>query len=303
MFLDMSRPIEDILECDTTTFDVSTAFESISRIVHLVWPTSDVVHAQKEILKQICVQPSTIVSLVYVKDRLLVMKECLYIEQHARSIISEVYMNAMFTLDRSMIGDAVPSCEYVQLTPHAVYLYFEYIPLEHMTLFPAVSLQRSTRILHSLAQILARLERYGIAHQDIKVTNIGYRSDGRVVLLDFDSAVLRRRTKESNMLVCTVTTRAPEIGVGVYDVFIAQVWSLGILWCEMLACENMFCEAQWDTIQEHARAFSVEMQEGKTRRSRVLKQRLGSMYTVVLGMIIINPVDRMTLSQVLECIK
>lgn len=93
-------------------------------------------------------------------------------------------------------------------------------------------------------------------HRDIKAENIGLtaplRHDGRVKLLDFDTAVaipLRGRLTE---VVGTAENMAPEVFEGSYDER-ADCWSVGILTHELLFGYRPFNDASLDGVEEMIR--------------------------------------------------
>lgn len=82
-----------------------------------------------------------------------------------------------------------------------------------------------------------KLHSNNLIHGDIKSTNILFNNDLDVVLIDF-GGIKHINNKKYNK-TCTLTTRAPEELI--YEVnsgFVSDIWSLGLVFCEILFRKN-----------------------------------------------------------------
>ena len=273
----------------------------LREICEYIWPSAINIYDNISILKVICVQQHSVVKLVSVQNRFLIMKECIskkaeVIEEH---VCLEIIIHAYFSL-LSHLPTSIPICEGICLRKHATYIFTEYIPLYHHTVFEIISIEHIIYITFSIAKILLELERiHGIAHRDIKITNIAYRPSGEVVLLDFDNASFRTDGRSDEDAVCTVTTRAPEIfaPTQTYCMFKAQVWSLGILMCEMILKANIFNSTQWNNMPYHIEEFVTELNHINSVRTKYIKTFLArtEIYECLLKMLTLDPSHRISM--------
>jgi serine/threonine protein kinase/soluble lytic murein transglycosylase-like protein len=102
-----------------------------------------------------------------------------------------------------------------------------------------------------VASALAAAHAAGIVHRDIKPENIMRRSDGIVKILDFgiaklleqvpaESSAITRAETETGVLLGTVGYMSPEQARGLAVDERTDIWSLGVVLYEMLACRVPF---------------------------------------------------------------
>lgn len=98
-------------------------------------------------------------------------------------------------------------------------------------------------ILRQILDGLRYLHEKGIAHRDIKPTNILINAEGRIRIADFGLA--KRLTKLSTLKVVTLWYRAPELLLGQrnYSTKI-DVWSVGCLAAELILRKPLFAGEQ-----------------------------------------------------------
>jgi hypothetical protein len=267
--------------------------QTLQQICDSTWPCSKDIHVSKTIISSLSISKHSVVTIVCVKDKLFVMKECLYEKEHdmPEHVMVEILMLAYLA---THLHVGIAACMGVYIQSKTTCIYSEYIPLNHYTLFNnrVVYAPIHMSTIYKLTKILSILEEHGIAHRDVKIANLAYRASGDVVLLDFDSAACRLGGRTTERDICTITTRAPEI----YDVttdyciFRAQVWSLGIIWCEMILLQNMFESSHTP------KDFVEELIACQTPRMHLLQQRMTqSSRAILLEMLQLDPLHRICL--------
>jgi len=105
-----------------------------------------------------------------------------------------------------------------------------------------VSVRRAIDIVLQAAEALVAAHRKEILHRDIKSTNIMVTLDGRVKLMDFGLAYLGERSQltRTGTLMGTLAYTSPEQIAGrPYDIR-SEIWSLGVIFHELLAGQLPF---------------------------------------------------------------
>jgi serine/threonine protein kinase len=85
-----------------------------------------------------------------------------------------------------------------------------------------------------LCSAVAYLHEHGIAHRDLKLENVVIDKAGHARLIDFGLAKVCTVTHYSVTKIGSVSYGAPEMWVDQYDVYKADVWSLGIILLAMV---------------------------------------------------------------------
>ena len=114
------------------------------------------------------------------------------------------------------------------------------------------------RYMRQIADALGELHRVGITHRDLKPTNVMFRDDGGLALIDFGlakQAQLRAEITGTGEIFGTPYYMSPEQGHGDQVDHRADIYSLGVIFYEMLAGVKPFdAETPMAMIIRHRRA-------------------------------------------------
>jgi len=124
-------------------------------------------------------------------------------------------------------------------------LFLEYLPFpslfDHIQNFGRVSNEVGFKILSQIVDAFKLMHYLGFSHNDFKPENTSYNPSTRnVKIFDFG---LSQRTKASVEFTGSPLYMAPEIHLRTpYDPFLADVWSIGICFFEILTGDTPFCD-------------------------------------------------------------
>jgi len=119
-----------------------------------------------------------------------------------------------------------------------------------------IPIQQAINYAHQLADGLSSAHKRGIVHRDIKPANIIITKDGRVIILDFGLAKMAEQTQQLSMkgvAVGTVAYMSPEQTRGDKVSTQTDVWSLGVVFYEMITGHRPFAGATNTVIIESIR--------------------------------------------------
>jgi serine/threonine protein kinase len=124
-------------------------------------------------------------------------------------------------------------------------------------------------IMRAIAGALSELHRLGILHRDLKPTNVMFRDDGSLALIDFGLAKevqLRAEITSTGEIFGTPYYMSPEQGhAGDVDAR-GDIYSLGIIFFEMLAGEKPFRgRTAMSVIIQHQKGMVPRLPEGLSR--------------------------------------
>lgn len=112
------------------------------------------------------------------------------------------------------------------------------------------------QLARDAAAALGHAHRSGVVHRDVKPANLMLRADGRVVVVDFGLAVRGSDDPltRAGQFVGSPLYAAPEhlTGSAGFAAPTLDVWSLGVVLCELLTCAHPFRSASGFAAQRHA---------------------------------------------------
>lgn len=119
------------------------------------------------------------------------------------------------------------------------------------------------RLMREIATALGVLHVAGILHRDLKPTNVLFRDDGSLALIDFGlakQAALQWEVTGAGSIFCTPYYMSPEQGHGEVVDARGDIYSLGIIFYEMLTGEKPFDgETAMSVIVKHRQAAIPEL--------------------------------------------
>ena len=105
-----------------------------------------------------------------------------------------------------------------------------------------LTVEETIDIINQIAQGLEKAHKKGIVHRDIKPANIIVTDDGVVKIVDFGLAKLTGQTKltKTGSTLGTVAYMSPEQAQGKDIDYRTDIWSLGVIFFELLTGDNPF---------------------------------------------------------------
>jgi serine/threonine protein kinase len=195
----------------------------------------------------------------------------------------------------------------MQINDSLTHFFTEFIPLEFKDLFsrklPATFIKQ--RILELLTAIYFLHIDLKLAHRDIKPENIRFRSNGTLVLLDYDTACVREESTWSTRPVTSQHTRAPELdhteNKERYNGYAVDIFSAGCVMLIMcLECKLPFHNPPPKT-PFHQRHMDILTLFTKHVIQNKIKNCIGDLaWDLMLKMLAFNPVDRPDIRTCLE---
>ena len=158
----------------------------------------------------------------------------------ARRFLQEA--RAASALDHANICTIYETGETDQGQLYLVMAYYEGETLAARIARGRLPIEQATSIACHIASGLDRAHQYGIVHRDITPPNLFITRFGEVKILDFGLAKLRGEAAvtEQGMLLGTVPYMSPEQASGAPVNYRTDIWSLGVVWFEMLTGRRPF---------------------------------------------------------------
>lgn len=195
-----------------------------------------------------------------------------------------------------------PSIVFHSITQDMVQIGMEYIPLsmKQMVRFGNRNLTFGRRLAVQLLESVKSLHELRMAHRDIKPDNIRFRSNGDLVLIDYDSCVRLDKNIQKTRRVCTAAYRDPFLfrehaDLDTYDYRSLDAYSVGaVILFIFNGGRNAFTGSSEEEIGRSMIAYST----GKTFESLCVRAKLPKQDIRVLrGLLAMEPDDRMIITE------
>lgn len=187
------------------------------------------------------------VVLSHQNGRLLAVKQQLF--HKGPWEVSSHIIHECRALERVKYKDWAPAILYQHVSRDMLQIGMEYIPLsmKQIVRFSNKNIDFIRNIMHQLIHAVFELHLMGFAHRDIKPDNIRFRSNGSLVLIDYDSCELSVGTHVyKTPHVCTSLYRdpylfSPNIKMDDYEYTSLDAFSCGVVFLYMLlGCRHAF---------------------------------------------------------------
>lgn len=180
-------------------------------------------------------------------ETLVVVKKTIHHDGSYIVPLNIMYELTTFLKIKNENSNHLPKLLNVNVTEYCTDIVSVFIPIGFRLLFclyqsPAEFIDLKIK---ELIKTVDLLHSKGIAHRDIKSSNIRFTSNSSLVLLDFDSTAPCKI--RSTLPMCTLNNRAPELirlqyecKTNNYDAFACDWWSVGCVLAEMFLQTNLF---------------------------------------------------------------
>lgn len=187
------------------------------------------------------------VLLSHHNGRLLAVKQQLF--HKGPWEVSSHIIHECRALDRVKYKEWAPNILYQHVSRDMLQIGMEYVPLsmKQVVRFAGRNVDFIRNIMHQLIRTIFELHLMGFAHRDIKPDNIRFRSDGSLVLIDYDSCELSiGKHVYKTPHVCTSLYRdpylfTPDVNMDDYNYTSLDAFSCGCVYLYMLVgCRHVF---------------------------------------------------------------
>ncbi|KAG7700129.1 hypothetical protein KL930_000816 [Ogataea haglerorum] len=167
------------------------------------------------------------------------------------------------------------------------YYVMEYLPGELCVSRKALNVDSQLCLFKQLALAVLYLQEQNVSHRDLKLANCRLTSEGILKLIDFGSSI---HGNEGVGVAGSKGMVAPEVLRDLrYDSFKSDVWSLGVVFLELLGRRTKWKEAVW-----YDKAFELY---SKSQSIDDVSDNLAEFQHIVLPMLEIDPLQRITMSE------
>jgi serine/threonine protein kinase len=228
--------------------------------------------------------------------------------------ISSHMIHEMITLQRIQGSKWSPRIHFQKVFDNMIQIGMEYIPISfrQMVKFSIPkNMVHCRRIMVQLLRTVSELHTtYKVAHRDIKPDNIRFRSDGSLVLIDYDSCLNVTSNYRFTNRVCTSNYRDPflfqhgsdkEYGNGNYNYFHLDAFSCGCVFLFiLLGGKHAFGNGD-DDEDIHSRMITYLDNSSLGGLPPLVASRLlESDRKVLRGLLDTNPSTRMTIGKAID---
>ncbi|CAI2380583.1 unnamed protein product [Moneuplotes crassus] len=165
-------------------------------------------------------------------------------------------------LNKEISRDFLIQCYDTFQNTEDLYFVMEFLPggdLHDLTKNVAfASLEKVRFYFSEVILAIEELHKHNIVHRDIKLDNILIASDGHVKLIDFGFAKqLQDDTSKTKTKCGTINYLSPEVIRGVGSDLRSDIWSLGVLLCEMIGGFSPFRSPDPQTLYENILKLNI----------------------------------------------
>lgn len=214
----------------------------------------------------------------------------------------------MSTLHKLNEFDWVPTVQFQSVSQDMVEIGMEYIPIS-MSRMLSFGTKRNMNfgrnIQIQLLKAVEELHLNGYAHCDIKPDNIRFRSDGGLVLIDYDSCTRLHEHMNRTKSICTSFYRDPYLfddttDMSTYDYRTLDAFSCGAVFMYIvLGGKHIFDGTDDDSVFRSMKKFQ---RESNTKFQR-MKKIPSRDKVVLMGLMNFHPVYRMKIKRALNELK
>ena len=171
--------------------------------------------------------------------------------------------------------------------------------MKQMVRFGTRQIEFVRRMMIQLLSAVYALHRHQMIHRDIKPDNIRFRSNGELVLIDYDSCMMRDSRAEKTRCVCTAGYRDPYLfdsssDLTSYDYHTLDAFSVGAVFLYLLNGGKQMFTGNEDSDVVHSMTTYIN----KGLDPFCLRTKLPAVdRSVLCGLLSIVPDSRMTITQ------
>jgi serine/threonine protein kinase len=228
------------------------------------------------------------------------------------AITQQVFSRGSWEISSHILGELMalqelrtykwsPEVYFHSVSQDMVQIGMEYIPLsmKQMVRFGSRQIEFVRRMIIQLLSAVYALHGHQMIHRDIKPDNIRFRSNGDLVLIDYDSCMMRDSMAEKTRCVCTAGYRDPYLfdsssDLNSYDYHTLDAFSVGAVFLYLLNGGKQMFTGNEDSDVVHSMTTYIN----KGLDPFCLRTKLPAVdRSVLCGLLSIVPDSRMTITQ------
>ncbi|KAH3660081.1 hypothetical protein OGAPHI_007286 [Ogataea philodendri] len=166
----------------------------------------------------------------------------------------------------------------------------EFLPISVSFVRPVQDLESRLCLFKQLVHALDYLQKQNISHRDVKLANCRLTKGGILKIIDFGSSIYGN---EGIGVAGSKGMVAPEVLRNLrYDSFLSDVWSLGVVFVELMGQKTKWKEALWNdpAFEQYTKTGNVDQ----------VAEHMHEFSGLVLAMLQINPQMRIALCDLLK---
>jgi serine/threonine protein kinase len=287
------------------TLDPVCTWDEIGVYLNLLFQIH-VIPEDIQLLQTIGEGNTVVVSGHYGLNTLVAIKQQLF--NSGRWEISSHMLHEIITLKKIQSSTWAPKIYFQQVCENMIQIGMEYIPIScrQMIKFGPPKNKNYLYARRLMLQLLHTVHElhslHNVAHRDIKPENIRFRSDGSMVLIDYDSCVDIMSDYRFTNRVCTASYRDPSLVTGQehpynYNYFHLDAFSCGCVYLFLLrGGKHAFSGMNDDHIHEN-------MMTQLEHNVETFPNLPSSDFDVLKNLLNINPRSRMTIKHAIDALQ